>query len=84
VAERALLRSVLEQGGRHKIILPSLAVLSPGVCCGSAAELATSDVERLALVGVECRSSADAERAAMTFYATHATATGVVQHVGAD
>jgi hypothetical protein len=29
VAERALLRSVLEQRGRHKIILPSPADLSP-------------------------------------------------------
>jgi hypothetical protein len=29
VAEGALLGSVLEQGGGHKIILPSLAVLSP-------------------------------------------------------
>jgi hypothetical protein len=29
VVERTLLRSVLEQGGGHKIILPSLAVLSP-------------------------------------------------------
>ena len=31
VTERTLLRSVLEQRGRHKIILPSLADLSPRI-----------------------------------------------------
>ena len=31
VTERTLLRSVLEQRGRHKIILPNLADLSPRI-----------------------------------------------------
>ena len=34
VAEGALLRSALEQGGGHKIIVSSLAVLSPRTCSG--------------------------------------------------
>ena len=61
VAEGALLRSAFEQRGGHKIILPSLAVLSPGICSGSAAELATSDLEPLQAVGVKRRCSGERE-----------------------
>jgi hypothetical protein len=38
VTERTLRRPVLEQRGGHKIILPSPAGLSPGICRGSVAE----------------------------------------------
>jgi hypothetical protein len=61
VAEGALLRSALEQRGGHKIIVPSLAVLSPRTCSGSVAELATSDVEPLPAVGVKRRCSGQRE-----------------------
>ena len=41
VTERTLRGPVLEQRGGHKIIVPSLAVLSPRTCSESVAELAT-------------------------------------------
>jgi hypothetical protein len=60
--EGALLRSAPEQRGGHKIILPGLAVLSPRTCRGSAAGLATSDVEPLLpAVGVKRRCSGERE-----------------------
>ena len=48
VAEGALLRSAFEQRGGHKIILPSLAVLSPGLAAGQPLSLppATSSHSR--------------------------------------
>ena len=61
VAEGALLRSALEQRSGHKIILPSLAVLSPRTCSGLVAELAPSDVEPLLAVGVKRRRSGERE-----------------------
>jgi hypothetical protein len=61
VADGAMLRSALEQRGGHKIILPSLAVVSPRTCSGSVAELAASDVEPLLAVGVKRRCSGQCE-----------------------
>ena len=63
VAEGALLRSVLEQGGGHKIIVSDLAALSPRTCRGSVAELATSDVEPLPPVEVKRRCNSQRRHA---------------------
>ena len=61
MTERTLRGSVLEQRGGHKIILPSLAALSPRICRRSVAELATSDVEPFPVVGVKCRCCGERE-----------------------